>query len=144
MLPVFRKHSTVPNSFISDFFNDDFWPTFSGSVFKNESTPAVNVTENKKEFTIDVAAPGLDKNDFHVTVDHNTLTISSEKEVNNESENEGILRREFSYNSFSRSFTLPENTDTTKIKASHKNGILSISVPKAKVEEHKALEVKIN
>lgn len=146
MLPTIRKHRTLPGSFIDEFFSDNFWPKFLDwdRNYENSNIPAVNVEETDKEYRIDVAAPGLEKKDFNITVDNNVLTISSNKEHSNEEKKEGYLRREFNFNSFSRSFTLPENTEASKIKASHKNGVLNISIPKSEVEVKKALEIKIN
>jgi HSP20 family protein len=146
MLPsVFRSRSSaVPRNFVDDFFNDSFLPGFMDWNFENTSMPAVNVEETDREYTIDVAAPGLDKQDFSVNVDNKVLTISSKKEMNNEEKRDGFLRREFNYSSFSRSFTLPENTDASKIKASHKNGVLSISIPKTEVKPKQSTEIKIS
>ena len=79
----------------------------------------------------------MEKKDFNVDIHNNVLTISSEKEMKNEVENEKIMRREFSYTSFKRSFTLPETTDSEKIKASYKEGILSISIPKKEEAKEK-------
>jgi len=146
MLPsVFnRKNSAVPRSFVDEFFNDSFLPKFLDWNYESTSTPAVNVEETEKEYLIDVAAPGLEKEDFKVSIDNNVLTISSKKEVKNEENREGYLRREFNYSSFSRAFTLPENTETSKIKASHKNGVLSISIPKSQAKVKQATEIKIS
>jgi HSP20 family protein len=92
--------------------------------------PAVNITEGKEDYKIEVAAPGLGKEDFKISLDNNVLNISSEKEVKNESKDENVLRREFSYSSFSRSFSLPDSVNGDKIKANHNDGILSIVIPK--------------
>ncbi len=144
MLPTIRKHRTAPTSMLNDFFNDDFFPRFfNWENASNNSTPAVNVEETEKAFMVDVAAPGLDKKDFKVNVDGNILTISSEKENTSEDKKDGVLRKEFNYNSFYRSFTLPENTEVDNITATHKNGVLSIEIPKAKVEIQKSLEIKV-
>lgn len=146
MLPLIRTHRTTPRSTMNTLFNDDFFSNFFDLNKDNSysNLPAVNIEENDKSFVIDVVAAGIDKKDFKVSVDNDTLTISSEKENNTENEEKGFIRKEFAVESFSRSFTLPENTDASKIKASHKNGILSIDIPKVKVETQKAIEVKIN
>jgi HSP20 family protein len=146
MLPsvLSRRNSAVPRNFVDEFFNDSFLPKFFDWNFDSANTPAVNVEENDKEYLIDVAAPGLDKQDFKVNIDDNVLTISSKKEVKNEENRDGYLRREFNYTSFSRAFTLPENTDSSKIKASHKNGILSITIPKAEAKAKQVTEIKIS
>ncbi len=146
MLPsVFnRKGSAVPRNFVDEFFNDSFLPRFLDWNYESTNTPAVNVEETEKEYLIDVAAPGLEKEDFKVNVDNNILTISSTKEVKNEEKRDGYLRREFNYSSFSRAFTLPENTETSKIKASHKNGVLSICIPKSEAKVKQVTEIKIS
>jgi HSP20 family protein len=130
MLPMLRKTQASVPSFIDEFFGKDWMD----SVFSDRpgiSTPAVNVKETNDDFMIEVAAPGLDKKDFKVDIDNNMLTISSEKEFKNEEKDEGrYMRREFSYTSFSRSFSLPDAVDAEKINAKHKDGILMITIPK--------------
>jgi len=144
MLPMLRKNRENVPSFIDEFFGKDWMD----SVFSDRpgiSTPAVNVKENNDEFLIEVAAPGLDKKDFKVDVDNNVLSISSEKEYKDEEKEEGrYMRREFGYASFSRSFSLPEAVNAEKIKAKHKDGILTISIPKkeeAKRKPPKQIEI---
>lgn len=131
---------------MDEFFNDNFLPKFFDldRTFENSNLPAVNVEETEKEFIIEVAAAGIDKKDFKVSIDKDALTISSERESKHEDNKHSFIRQEFNFNSFSRSFTLPENTDASKIKASHKNGVLSVSIPKVEIEVKKAIDVKIN
>lgn len=143
MLPVMRKRVLFPT------FNDNFYGRNSLSSFFSDgadySVPAVNIKENDKNFEIEVAAPGLNKGDFKINIEKNILTVSSEKEVNEETEKENFMRKEFGYNSFTRSFSIPETIDMENIKASHKNGILKIELPKqeeAKLK-HKQ-EIKIS
>ncbi|MGQ7871180.1 Hsp20/alpha crystallin family protein [Sunxiuqinia sp. sy24] len=129
MLPLTRNKRNVPN-FFDDFFGRNFW----NDVFDKpewNSNPAVNVYEKKDDFEIEVAAPGLDKKDFHIDLKDNVLTVSSEKqETKEEKDGEKIVFSEFNYSSFSRSFRLPEGVDANKIKATHKNGVLKIALPK--------------
>jgi HSP20 family protein len=130
MLPVLRRGINMPN-ILDDFFGRDLL----SNVFDDHtgiSVPAVNVIENNDEFRIEVAAPGLDKNDFKVDLENNVLSISSEKEMKNEEEDKSgkFMRREFSYSSFKRSFTIPQSVDAEKINAKHKDGVLYISIPK--------------
>ncbi len=128
MLPVMRKRVLFPT------YNDDFFGRNSLSSFFSDgadySVPAVNIKENEKNFEIEVAAPGLSKADFKINMEKNVLTVSSEKKVNKEAEQDNFMKKEFCYNSFSRSFSIPETVDTEKIKASHENGILKIELPK--------------
>ena len=142
MVPNLRKSSSFFPSVFSDFWRDDF-PVF----FENSARiPAINVVENKKEFRIELAAPGLEKDDFKIKVNHNILEISAEKTIKNEEKDkeDKFLRREFSYTSFSRSFTLPEGIDTGKIDAKQKDGVIEISLPKKEdAKENKVKEIKI-
>nr|WP_129715914.1 Hsp20/alpha crystallin family protein [Pedobacter sp. SYP-B3415] len=106
-------------------FNDSFFSDRSGSKL-----PAVNIAETAEAYHIDMAAPGLHKEDFQVQLDRNVLTISVVKEPAAESDGRHYVRREFNYNSFVRSFALPESADDRQIDASYTNGMLSIRVAK--------------
>jgi HSP20 family protein len=133
MLPTITNRRFFP-SIVEDLFNDDLFPGF----IRNNTgitIPAVNIVESKDDYRIEVAAPGLDKNDIKIEVEENVLVISSEKEDRKEDENEKYTRKEFSYSSFRRTFTLPEGVSKDKIKASHKDGVLTISVPKEDAEK---------
>jgi len=129
-------------SWLSDFFDSDRF--FDADWLRKPSVPSVNVKEMEKEFEIEMAAPGLTKKDFNVTVDNGILTISSEKEEEKEEKEKDYTRKEFNYSSFIRSFTLPENVNEDKIDASYENGILKLKIAKkigAKVEHKKAIEI---
>lgn len=124
---------SVP-SLLNDFFADDWFNSTLANWRSNGSTlPAVNVRETNDDFSIEVAAPGMKREDFKVELDNHVLTISSQREEQREESNEGnsYTRREFSYQSFQRSFALPENkVDGEKIAARYADGILYITVPK--------------
>jgi HSP20 family protein len=138
MLLKSKDFPILPNVF------DDFFRDWSTSNFSNTNTtlPAVNIKENENEFLVDVAAPGMDKKDFKIDLDNDVLSISSEKESNTNSSNDNYTRKEYSYMSFKRSFTLPKGiVDRDKIKATYKNGELKITVPK--LEEAKPKPVKL-
>lgn len=150
LMPLLKKtegHTiTVPRVFsdvfdVNRFFEDETWLP---RLFKK--IPAANVKENDKDYTIELAVPGMKKEDFKLEMENNMLTISSEKEEN-KNETEGkFTRREYNYESFSRSFTLPETVKSEDLKASYENGILKISVPKkeeAKPQNTKK-EIKIS
>jgi HSP20 family protein len=126
---------------LSDFFNADrlFHPRWLEREFE-QTMPAVNIRENGKQFYIDVAAPGFSKDDFKINVEANILTISAEKEEEKSEDDERIARKEYSYSSFSRSFTLPENSNGDKIDAHYENGILKLMLPKK--EEAKLVSKK--
>jgi HSP20 family protein len=128
MLPIIRHRNLLPN-IVNDFFGKDVFPDFVED-WTVTSSPAVNIIENEDNFEVDVAAPGLKKDDFKIKIENDTLTMSSEKEDSREDKDEHFMRREFSYSKFCRSFTLPDTVDTEHIKASHQDGILHISIPK--------------
>lgn len=120
----------------SDFFDVDRF--FSdGFNKKMQSMPSVNIKETGKEFKIELSAGGMEKNDFKINVEDDVLTISAEKKEEKKDDNEKYTRREFSYNSFSRSFSLPPNVDSENANASYNNGILTISLPKKAAEQQK-------
>lgn len=124
------RRSDFP-SLLENFFGRDL-ADFDNFFQRRGHVPAVNIKENDHDFEIEVAAPGLKKEDFKLNLDNNVLTISSEKEVRNEEKDQkgNYTRQEFGYQSFSRSFSLPELVDADKIKASYTDGILRIHVPK--------------
>lgn len=131
-------------SLVDEFFGKDLLGNmFDG--YTGVNMPAVNIAEGKEDFRIDVAAPGLEKKDFKIDLDHNVLTISSEKKDEKEEKLEKYMRREFSYSSFKRSFTLPDTAQLDKISANHKDGILQITIPKkeeAKVKPPRQIAVE--
>jgi HSP20 family protein len=138
---------SVP-SFLDKFFEGDLmdWNTwnFAGS---NQTLPAVNVRENDNEYMIEVAAPGLTKNDFKINYENGRLTISSEKKEEKKEKNESRMTRcEFSYQSFQRSFSVPEHVvNADKISATYHEGILHVALPKREeVKPKPAKEIKIS
>lgn len=139
---------TLVDDLLTDsFVTPDLFDINLNSAFRGLSRqmPSVNITETDKEFKIELAAPGLEKKDFKVEMDKDLLTISSEKEEEKKEEKKNFYRREFSYNSFSRSFTLPENVLGDKIDAKYENGILRLSIPKKEVAVSKPVkEIKVS
>jgi len=101
---------------------------FLGKVMK---MPAVNVTDNKDNYLVSLAAPGMKKNDFKIDVEGTMLTISSEKEENKEEKESKYTRKEYNYSSFSRSFTLPDEVIKDKIEAIYEDGVLKLKLPKS-------------
>lgn len=117
-----------------DFFNDSF---FTGMSRFNR-TPSVNILEDEKEYRIEMAVPGMTRDDFRIDLEDDILTIAAEKRDEKEEKNHRYTRREFSSGTFKRSFRLPETVDQDKIGASHQNGILIVSLPRQEVEVQKA------
>lgn len=128
MLPMIRRRA-LPD-LVDEFFGSDLMNNF----FENQTginVPAVNIIEGNEDFKIEVAAPGLNKKDFKIDLDRNVLTVSSEKkEEKKEKDEDKFMRREFSYSSFSRSFTLPDSVDEDKVSANHQDGVLTVTIPK--------------
>lgn len=145
-MSLVRFSNPMPSLFDRFLENDLF--DWSNRNYSNTNTtlPAVNIKEDEDGFEVEMSAPGLDKKDFKVELNNNVLTISSEKKTENETkEGEQFTRREFSYQSFSRSFTLPETVESEKIKAKYENGILKLNIPKkeeAKPKPVKQIEIK--
>lgn len=143
---VKRNENYLP-SFLDKFWNNELmdWErsNFSGT---NSSLPAVNVKETVDNYTIELAAPGMNKNDFTVNFANNVLTISSKKETKKEETDKKYTRKEFNYQSFQRAFTVPENAVLgEKISASYTDGILSITLPKRdEVKPQPEREIKIS
>lgn len=114
-------------------FDEFFKPDWMGGMERmNNTVPAVNIKETETTFVVELAAPGKSKADFNIELDDNVLTISSEaKHEKEEKDNDGkYTRKEFSYSSFKRAFTLPEIVNESDINASYENGVLHITLPK--------------
>lgn len=121
-------------SFFNDF-SDAFFNTNIGNFIGSDfvlSNPSVNVIESDNQFKIEVAAPGLEKKDFNLSIEQNQLIIESSKKEEKEIREEKFTRREFNYTAFKRSFSLPESVDSSKITATYENGVLNILLPKVK------------
>lgn len=135
-----RNEGLIP-SLLNDFFAPS--PFLVPSLFDVEfenlpariglNVPSANIRETEKEFIIELAAPGLTKKDFKVETDKGLLTISAEKEERKEEGKGDYTRKEYSYQSFNRSFTLPENSKPEQINAHYEDGILKIAVPKKEI-----------
>ena len=137
MMPTrkYYNHNWLPSIF-NDFFDNNWMEK------ANATAPAINVVESDKDYKVEVAVPGMTKEDFNIHLgDENELVISMEKKVENEDkENKKYLRREFSYTKFQQSLYLPDNVDKEKITANVANGVLTIELPKYSHEE----KAKIN
>ncbi len=121
------NNNNVFPSLINEFFNDDFGMNF---INRSHSIPSVNSLENNDSFEIDLAVPGMKKEDFTIELNDKVLVISSE--TSNTIENDKMRLNEFNFSSFHRSFRVPDSVDQDKIKANYKNGILKIKLPKRK------------
>jgi HSP20 family protein len=139
MFPV-KSFSNV----IDELFNKSF-PEFSSTAM-TATQPSVNIIEDADSYSIDVAAPGLEKNDFNISVEKNHLIVSASKEQSTENSEDGKwTRKEFNYSSFRRSFYLPETIDSENITAAYDKGILSVRLAKKEEVKEKApkmIEIK--
>ena len=149
MTLIKKSNSYFPSipSFIDNLFSRD-WMDWSNVNFSSTNTtlPAVNVKESDNEYELEVAAPGMKKENFKINLDKDQLTISSELKEEKTEKEENYSRREFSYQSFQRSFTVPEHlVDGEKIDAKYSDGILKITLPKREEAKPKpAREIKIS
>ena len=126
---------------LSDFFEAD--DLNLNRLWNRDWLPAVNVSESDKSYDIELAAPGMRKNDFKVKVENGVLTISAEREEEKKEKEKNYTRREYNFNSFSRSFTLPENAKEDDIKAQYQDGVLKLTVAKKAVAVSKAKEIAV-
>lgn len=127
-----RKNQDWFPSIFNELLNDSFTPA------KQFASPAVNVLENEHEYRIELAAPGMNKEEFHISIDNdNELNIKLEKNASTKEEEKSrnYLRREFSYSSYQRSFIIPDEVDAEKIQASMKDGVLTVCLPKKEEKE---------
>ena len=141
------KFSNQLPSMFDRFFEGDLFDWSNHNFSQTNTTlPSVNIKENPNEFKVEVAAPGFDKGDFKLELDHDLLTISSEKQYEKETkDDERFSKREFSYQSFTRSFTLPNSADSEHIDASYEKGILNVIIPKkeeSKPKPSRMIEIK--
>lgn len=139
-----------PNNWLPTVLDDMFKQDWLGGTTNvnriGTSIPAVNIQESDDNFIVAVAVPGKTKEDFNIELDNDVLTISSEEKKENEvkEDNGRFTRREFSYSSFKRAFSLPETVDGEKISASYNNGVLELKLPKkeeAKVQPKRMIDI---
>jgi HSP20 family protein len=141
MLPTITRRSFRP-FYMPNLFDDDFFPVLSN---RTSSMPAVNIREDEKNYTLDLAVPGINRDDLKIDMNDDVLTISSETKNETEENKDGFKRKEFSYSSFCRSFYIPENANRDKIEANYKEGILSVVIPKQDEEKNKITrQIKIS
>ena len=133
MMPPKRMYNNDQNwlpTFFNDFFDNDWM------MKTNATAPAINVVESDKDYKVEVAAPGMKKEDFNIHLgENNELVITMEQKNENKEEHKKYLRREFAYSKFQQSFILPDDVEKEKISASVNDGILTIELPKHAPEE---------
>jgi HSP20 family protein len=128
------------------FFSDVFDSILNDSYISDKlvaRVPAVNIAETDNAFNIELAIPGLKKEDFKINLDKNILTVSAEKKAENSAETKKYSKREYSYNLFVRSFTLPDSVDHSKIEADYTDGILTLTVGKREEAKFQSREIAV-
>jgi len=138
------KFNNNRNNTLLPGFNDVFESIFNDTFFSDRMVtrvPAVNISETENNYHVELAVPGLKKDDFKLSLEQNVLTISVEQNNEQQDNQKNYSKREFSYSSFVRSFTLPESADDNNINATYTDGILSIDI--AKREEAKVMRRQI-
>ncbi|MEZ4792824.1 MAG: Hsp20/alpha crystallin family protein [Gelidibacter sp.] len=134
-----RNRMSLPSlsSWVDDLFDGNLGTGFLSNFNTGMTLPAVNIKENKDEYYLEIAVPGMKKSDFNIDVDNKVLSISSEKSEEHIDNEENYTRREFGYSSFKRTFTLPDAVESEKIKAQYKDGILTVHLPKREEAKQK-------
>lgn len=144
LVKVNNNISRSIDGMMKELFNE--FPTSVAKTFREDvlSFPPVNITEKDNQYLVELAAPGLQKSDFHLKLESNVLTISADKKVTNTEENSKLIRNEFTYRAFKRSFTLDEKIDAENITAKYENGILQLALPKKETHKTGAKEISIS
>ena len=133
------------SNWLDDIFNRDLPSVFSSNFNTGITLPKVNIKETADDFMIEMAIPGLKKSDFHIDIENQVLSISSETKDEKVHKDENYTCREFDYSSFKRTFSVPESVNNKKINASYNEGILSILLPKKEeVKQKPARSIKIS
>ena len=135
--PLWPNLNTFFDDFLTKGLFDNKWSDFSAT---GTTVPAVNIVETKDDFQVEMAAPGMNKKDFNIELDNDMLTISSVKEETRDQQDENYSRKEFSYQSFKRSFYLPNIVEAENIRAKYQDGVLRLVIPKK--EEAKTKPVR--
>jgi HSP20 family protein len=128
---------------MKDFFNE--FPTTLGKTLREDILhfPPVNIVDKAEAYHLEMSVPGFEKSDFNVKLENNILTISTEKSDENTESTDKLIRKEFSYKSFKRSFTIDEKIDAENISARYENGILKLALPKKEIAKAGAKEINI-
>lgn len=141
MKSVVKYQNQRPNLF--SLFDDMFFGNNDWSGLQAVSQPSVNVKENETSFVIELAAPGLQREDFNIEIEHDQLVLSARKEETKAEGDDSYKRREFNYSSFTRSFHLDGTIDIDNISAQYNEGILAVNLPKKEEAQKKVKKIEI-
>lgn len=145
-MTLVRFNPAKNTSSVNPWFTDVFESVFNDPILTDRlpnRNPAVNIAETDGDFQIELAVPGMKKEDFKISIDKNVLSISSEKKNENVQEGKKFSKREFSYASFTRSFNLPETIDQSKVDAAYSDGILKLTVAKKEEAKVQSREIAV-
>jgi len=145
-MTLVKFNNGLKNNAVGPFFNDVFESFLNESFLGDKlvaKVPAVNIAETENEFHLELAIPGLKKDDFKINLDKNVLTISAEKKNEQEADGKRFSKREYSYHSFTRSFTLPDSADYAKIDADYTDGILKLTIAKKEEAKFQSREIAV-
>jgi len=145
-LVKFSPNGNVKKNGLMPGFNDVFDSIFNDTFFSDRMmsrVPAANISESKDHYHVELAAPGLNKEDFKLSLERDVLSISVEQHAQNDVQERNFNKREFSYSSFVRSFTLPESADENGIEARYENGVLCINIPKREEAKVQSRQIEI-
>jgi HSP20 family protein len=145
-MTLVKFNNGLKNNARGPFFNDVFDSILNDSFLSDKlvaRVPAVNISETENTFQVELAIPGVKKEDLKISLDKNVLTVSSEKKTENVEEGKKFSKREYSYNTFSRSFTLPESADHSKIEADYTNGVLTLTISKKEEAKFQSREIAV-
>jgi HSP20 family protein len=145
-MTLVKFNNGLKNNARGPFFNDVFDSILNDSFLGDKLVariPAVNIAESENEFHIELAVPGLKKEDIKINLDKDILTVSAEKKSENIEDGKKFSKREYSYNSFTRSFTLPDSADHSKIEADYTDGILKLTVAKKEEAKFQSREIAV-
>lgn len=139
MMPIRKAQTWLPEILLNDLFNDSLYSQ------RTITSPALNILEKENGFRVELAAPGMTKEDIKVDINKdNQLVISAEKKTESEEKEERYLHKEFGYTQFVKTFTLPDDVDKDAVSASYENGLLAVEIPrkvKAAAEETKSIAI---
>ena len=138
------KFNNRPISKTIDSVFDDLFSTFPSTWNEGSNTPPVNIHETKEGYHLELKAPGINKEDFNVNIENGLLIISFEQKEENKSEDYKTIRREFSYRSFKRSFSLDDEVNADEVQAKYENGILKLYLPKKEQAKNSTRQVTIS
>jgi HSP20 family protein len=145
-MTLVQFNNGLKNTSANPFFSDVFDSLINDSFLSDKliaRVPAVNIAETENEFHVELAVPGLKKEDFKINLDKNVLSVSAEKKAENVEEGKKFSKREYSYNSFVRSFTLPDTADQSKIGADYADGILKLTIAKKEEAKFQSREIAV-